>query len=152
MVFKVKPKDKVWFHDLGNVVTPMRPRYIIPINAEKGIIMISYTDADDTHAYRTIYEKGGDDALEKVILSDIQKVFPERSIPNPVFTKAHMWGTGASYWLPGKNEPDKMSREAKTTHYKFPNLHMCGESWSMRQAWVEGALEHTRKCLDRTIR
>jgi hypothetical protein len=152
MVFKVKPSGKVWFHDLGNVVTPMRPRYIIPINAEKGIIMISYTDADDTHEYRAIYEKGGDDALEKVILSDIQKVFPERSIPNPVFTKAHMWGTGASYWVPGNYDPEKMSVEAMTPLSAFPNLHMCGESWSMRQAWVEGALEHTRKCLDHTIR
>ena len=151
MVFP-KTKGKVWFHDLGNVVTPMRPRYIIPINAEKGIIMISYTDAEDTHAYRSIYEKGGDNALEKVILSEIQKVFPERSIPNPVFTKAHMWGTGASYWVPGNYDPEKMSIEAMTPLPKFPHLHMCGESWSMRQAWIEGALEHTAECLDRMIR
>jgi len=151
MVFK-PTAGKVWFHDLGNVVTPMRPRYIIPINSEKGIIMISYTDAEDTHAYRTIYKEGGDKALERVVLEDIRAVFPERSIPNPVFTKAHMWGTGASYWVPGNYNPEKISLEAMIPLPEFPHLHMCGESWSMRQAWIEGALEHTAKCLDRTIR
>lgn len=149
MVFpSARGQSKVWFHDLPRVVTPMRPRYILPISVEKGIIMISYTDADDTKPYAEILNTRGESALESVVLADIRKIFPDKQIPRPIFTKAHLWDTGASYWLPGRYDPAVESERAMRPLPDFHGLFMCGESWSLRQAWVEGALEHTQKCLN----
>jgi hypothetical protein len=137
-----------WFAGMGRVVTPERPRYILPIHPSKGVIMISYTDADDTKEYASAYEKGGDAALEKMVLKDVRQLFPHMKIPKPLFFRAHLWETGATYWLPGSYDPALESKEA--CHPKaedLPGVWLCGESWSLKQAWVEGALEHSRECL-----
>lgn len=139
---------KVWFAGFPRIVTPGRLRYILPIDAEKGVIMISYTDADDTREYMKIQKKGGDKALEKAVMSNVRKLFPTLEIPNPLFFRSHPWETGATYWLPGIYNPHKESLAAcHPLPAEFPSLWLCGESWSTKQAWVEGALEHTAECL-----
>lgn len=146
-VFPTKA-GKAWFTGFQKLVTPERPRYILPIDAEKGVIMISYTDADDTTDYMKIQKKGGDKALEKTVMADIRRLFPTLKIPNPLFFRSHPWETGATYWLPGPYNPVEESLDAcHPLPSAFPSLWLCGESWSTRQAWVEGALEHTAECL-----
>ena len=139
---------KSWFAGFSRIVTPERPRYIIPINPSKGVIMISYTDADDTAEYMHIQKKGGDKALEKVVVKDIRRLFPSLEIPQPLDFHSHPWSTGATYWLPGTYSPFKESAVAcHPLPAAFPTVWLCGESWSTRQAWVEGALEHAAMCL-----
>ena len=108
--------------------------------------MASYTDAKDTEYYHKIFKLRGEKGLEKAVLKDLRALF-QKDIPDPLFTKGHYWGTGASYWLPGNYNPETMSKEALKPRKDFPGLYMCGESWSLRQAWIEGALEHTTECL-----
>lgn len=143
MAFAANQKSPVWFANLPRLVLPQLPRYIIPIDPKAGTIMISYTDAEDTAVYHTILEKKGEKALETRVLADVRAALPEYTIPEPLFTKAHDWGTGASYWKPGGYDPATESRKAYRPFKEYPGLYMCGESWSLRQAWVEGALEHT---------
>ena len=145
--YAIFPKrgGKVWFDGMTRIVTPQRPRYILPINSEKGVIMISYTDADDTRDYMRIQKRHGDKALEKAIMKDIRALFPGLYIPNPTFFRSHPWETGATYWLPGNYNPLVASEGA--CHPLGGNMWLCGESWSLRQAWVEGALEHTELML-----
>jgi hypothetical protein len=140
---------ETWFAALPRIVTPERPRYILPINKKKGVIMISYTDADDTRDYmNTLNGKGGEKALESEVMNDVRKLFSSFKIEKPLFFKAHPWDTGATYWLPGDYSPEKESvAAAHPLPDRFPGLWLCGESWSMRQAWVEGALEHAKICL-----
>jgi hypothetical protein len=139
---------KSWFAGFSRIVTPERPRYILPIDAKKGVIMISYTDADDTREYMQIQKKDGDKALEQVVMKDIRRLFPSLEIPNPLFFKSHPWETGATYWLPGSYDPHTESLSAcHPLPLAFPSVWLCGESWSTRQAWVEGALEHAALCL-----
>jgi hypothetical protein len=139
---------KSWFAKFPRIVTPERPRYIIPIDAEKGVVMISYTDADDTAEYMHIQKEGGDRALEKIVMQDVRRLFPSLEIPDPLFFRSHPWETGATYWLPGSYDPYKESLAAcHPLPAAFPSLWLCGESWSTKQAWVEGALEHTAECL-----
>jgi monoamine oxidase len=133
----------VWFQDLPRLVTAERPRYIIPVG--KNVIMISYTDGDDTNDYAKVYNSEGDKALQKIVMSDIRKLFPEMNIPDPIFFKGHYWDTGASYWVPGTYIPEEES--VKVCNGLLPNVYVCGESFSMKQAWVEGALEHTEMCM-----
>jgi hypothetical protein len=137
-----------WFSDLNRVVTPERPRYILPMDPKRGVIMISYTEGEDTVDYKKILDKGGDKALEKAILNDVRKLFPDRKIPAPKFFRSHYWETGTTYWLPGDYDPVKESKAAcHPLPSTLPNVWLCGESWCIRQAWVEGALEHTQQCL-----
>lgn len=139
---------KSWFTGMSRIVTPERPRYILPMNSSNGTIMISYTDADDTKDYITLQEKKGDKALEKQILEDVRNLFPKLEIPNPLFFRSHPWITGATYWLPGNYSPLRESQ--KSVHplpSKLPKVWLCGESWSLKQAWVEGALEQAELCL-----
>lgn len=137
-------RDASWFSGMGRVVTPELPRYILPLSPKHGTIMISYTDGDDTRRYMEAQEKGGDKALEKMVMKDVRRLFPEKRIPHPEFFRSHPWKTGCTYWLPGDYNPETMSKEScNPLPSALPNVYLCGESWSMRQAWVEGALEQT---------
>lgn len=136
-----------WFAGMNRIITNSRPRYIIPIDESKGVIMISYTDSQDTEDYMKFRNAGGEKALGEVVLSDIRKLFPDKKIPDYEFIRDHFWEDGVSYWRPGEYDPIVKSRQAMTPLSGFPDVHLCGESYSMRQAWVEGALEHADDCL-----
>lgn len=116
------------------VVTDSPLRYIIPINPKTGLIMISYTDGDDTNFWRSL--EGN--ALEETIQTELQKLFPDTTITKPTYLKKHDWPNGCTYWLPGDYDPVEASKSA---HNPEPNLYVTGESVSMTQTWMEGALE-----------
>lgn len=143
-VYAVFPvvKGKSWFSDIGRTVSPGPIRYFIPINPSCGIVMLSYTDGRDARHLLKILEKG-EEELEEYLLKEIRAMFPEKEIPEPHFFKAHPWFEGCTYWLPGTYDPKKLSEEAfQPFPETMPGLHCCGESFSLRQAWMEGALEH----------
>lgn len=146
-IFDTK-KGPVWFKDLVRVVTPARPRYILPMDAGSGTIMISYTDGSDAKPYMARQKEDGDKGLEKMVMTDIRKLFPDRDIPKPLFFRSHPWETGCTYWLPGNYDPITESLESvHPMPSELPGVWLCGESWSMRQAWVEGALEQAEVML-----
>jgi hypothetical protein len=138
--------NTAWFPPGGPIVTPGPLRYIIPVSDK--VVMVSYTDAEDTKAFHHIYLRGGDKALQKVIMNELRKLFPELVIPEPVYFKSHYWSTGATYWLPGSYIPEAIScKSIRPLPQTLPKVWLTGESTSMRQAWVEGALEQTLLCL-----
>lgn len=145
------PHGKPWFHHLHHTVTDSPLRYIIPINPKQGTIMTSYTDAQDTRPYLKLLEKPkGQTLLEKRIVKDTRELFPELDIPNPLFFKAHPWYDGCTYWLPGLYDPQEESDTIMNPMpRRFQNLFVCGESYSLRQAWMEGALEHAEAMLQK---
>jgi hypothetical protein len=143
---------KVWFHDIPTTTTNDALRYVIPVNKEKGVIMITYTDGKDTEAWTLIKEK---EVREKLIMEHVRSLFPEKEIPDPIAWSYHPWKDGCSYWLPspvGPEDPHKAELEA---HYpfpaEFPGIYVCGESWSCCQAWIEGALRHAEKLFIRHL-
>jgi hypothetical protein len=153
MIFPVG-KGGPWFKGLGRVVFPDGLRYMIPIDETKGIIMISYTDGDDTKHYRKYIEKYGDESAEltRAVMRDVRRAFVGVStgpIPDPTYTKAHYWSVGATYWLPGTENVEELSRRLLHPYpQSLPGVYVCGESYSpYNQAWVEGALETAEKVL-----
>lgn len=142
--------QSVWFKDMHHTVTNSPLRYIIPINPDQGTIMISYTDAQDTQPWMKLLEEKGEKALETAILKEVRSLFPEKKIPDPIFFKAHPWTEGCSYWRPGLYSPEEMSEKAlRPMPGRFPQLYMCGESFSVgKQCWMEGALEHADLLFD----
>ena len=150
-VFPPNKQGKIWFEDIPKFVTSTSIRYFIPIDSKKGVTMISYTDGKDSHPWNEI-EAGSrpleSSALANLVTEECRKLFPNKDIPFPVFLKSHPWKYGCTYWLPGDYKPSEISQKSlQPFKQEFPNLYICGESFSMRQAWMEGALENTQDLL-----
>jgi monoamine oxidase len=149
-IYAVFPSNKgtSWFSGIGRLVTPGPIRYFIPINPACGIVMLSYTDGKDARHLLGILEKKGEEALEEYLMDHLRKMFPTYEIPDTVFFKTHPWFEGCTYWLPGAYEPEKLSEQALQPFPEtMPGVYCCGESFSMKQAWMEGALEHADELL-----
>ena len=143
-------RGKSWFSDLSRVVTGDAVRYFIPINPSKGVAMVSYTDADDAARMMRFMDTKGEKALGQFILRHLRSLFPDREIPDMLFFKSHPWTHGCTYWKPGQYSITKLSEEAMRPDPKrFPSVYMCGESFSLRQAWMEGAIEHANAMLEK---
>jgi hypothetical protein len=143
-------KEKSWFSDLPKTITDSPLRFIIPINPAKGVIMISYTDSDDTKPWMKILKEKGEDGLEKGIMKEVRRLFPNLQIPNPLFFKSHPWYEGCSYWKPGMYDPQELSKKIlQPFPHRMEEVFVCGESYSMKQCWMEGALEHAEEMLQR---
>jgi len=149
-VFPPGKNGKFWCEDLPKFVTKTQLRYFIPVRPELGIVMISYTDAGDSIVWTNI-AKGtkpiAEQVLGKILTDECRKLFPGREIPYPRVVKSHPWESGATYWVPGLYDPYKVSKESLRPFNDLPNLFICGESFSMKQAWIEGALENSRALL-----
>jgi hypothetical protein len=139
--FPVAVGGAPWFAGIGKIVTMNPIRNFIPINAEAGTAMISYTDGEWAEPFLNMVDKGkgSQEKLEGVVMHHLRRLFPDRSIPDPDLFKVYGWSEGCTYWLPGEYDPAGVSRQALMP---FPDVYVCGESFSMRQAWIEGSLEH----------
>lgn len=130
-MYAVFPGRPVWYKDLPKLVTPGPLRYVIPV---KNAIMISYTDGADA-AYWIKKPKG---AAQREVMAAIRALLPTHTIPDPTEFHIYPWPSGCTYWLPGSYDPAQMIRESLQIG---PGLYACGESLSLKQAWMEGALD-----------
>ena len=141
--YAVFPTDKgtSWFSGLPKVASAGPVRFFLPMNPACGTVMLSYTDGKDARAVLRLLDKQGEEKTGEFLVDEVRKMFPEIDIPDPLFFKSHPWTSGCTYWLPGTYDPYVVSKQALKP---FPtlNLYCCGESFSVRQAWMEGALEH----------
>ncbi len=163
-------KNSDWFSDLPKIVTNSPLRFIIPMSSsaeslehssvapqpssspKTGVIMISYTDGKDTEYWMKHLDKGNDH-LQKQIMKQIRLLLPDRKIPEPIYLKAHPWYEGCSYWIPGhprQGSPEVLSEKIMKPFDRWDSVFVCGESFSAnKQCWMEGALEHSEKMLER---
>lgn len=126
---------EVWFKGMKRRMTDSFLRYVIPINEETGMIMVSYTDGIDT----SVFPKG-EVAAKRLIQKELAAMLPDRNIPDPFFFKMHMWNEGSHYWKGGCDSSLVSDRVLQPLGKEMP-VYVCGESFSKKQAWVEGALE-----------
>jgi protoporphyrinogen oxidase len=135
-----------WFALMKKLVTDSPIRFMIPVNPILGSIMTSYTESQDADRWTNILEKRGEVTLKKEVMKELRQLFPETKIPDPLFFKAHSWKNGCTYWTPGMYDP---SKESEKIMQPFPNqpLYICGESFSIHQTWMEGALIHADSML-----
>lgn len=127
------------------LVTNSPLRFIIPIIPELGLVMISYTESQDTQAFKGLSGLTLAATLEKELL----RLFPTEPVPPILWTHAYEWDHGCTYWLPGNYDPATESKKALQPFPKTaPHMHLCNESFSLHQAWMEGSLEHATALLD----
>ena len=121
------------------IVTNSPLRHIIPIRDD--LSMISYTEAQDTRAFHGL--RGP--ALRKALQAELDALIPNS--PKITWAHAYEWLHGCSYWLPGTYDPETESIRALQPIASMPRIHLCNESFSLRQAWIEGSLEHAEMLL-----
>jgi monoamine oxidase len=150
--FPAGPDGKIWYEKYGGrIVTSTPVRYIIPGNAAIGSAHMSYTDTQDARYWIDKLKSEGEKKVAEQMLLELRKLLsPE--IPPPTFVKAHAWDDGVTYWLPGKYDPAAISKAAFTPFPTMPAVHVCGESFSMRQGWMEGAVEHAAGLIPKLIK
>jgi phytoene dehydrogenase-like protein len=128
-------QSKAWFHDVPKTVTDSPLRFVIPINPKTGLIMISYTDGDDTRKWMDLEGT----ALTKAIQKEVKALFPEKDVPEPVWVHKHPWPAGCTYWTPTEH-PYDIEKAMKAAMHPAENLWVTGESVARHQAWIESAL------------
>ena len=140
-----KKTHKVWFDGMGKISTNLPIKYIIPVNYEKGVIMISYTDSKFAkYWFKQVSEGIFEDTLNK----QLKQLFPNIDIPKAKWYKHCPWISGAGYWKKGYDRKIIMPQMIEALgHHK--NLYICGENYSSHQAWVEGALETSDMVLNK---
>ena len=142
-IFIIFPKNpvtnKVWFSGIPKTITNLPLRQIIPLDEEKGLILISYSDEQFAEQWQqySINQK-----LEKNIMNYIYQTFPDFSIPSPLLIKAVYWDSGTHGWKVNSISDEYYKRIMKP--FVYP-LFICGEAYSLHQGWIEGALETSQQ-------
>jgi monoamine oxidase len=136
---KFKPQD-IWFRDINKTVTNNALRYIIPMDREKGTIIISYTDDIYCEYWKT--RQNNQTKLKKSVV-DLVKMTFNKSIAEPEKVWVFYWDCGVGYWNKGVNS----TQIANFLANPMENVYICGENYSLEQSWVEGALESCERVL-----
>jgi len=127
-------QGKPWFSQT-KIVTDGPLRYIIPMNPKQGTIMISYMEGPDTDKWFHLPKE----RLTKELMKEVRRLFP-LTIPDPIMVKRYPWAQGCSYWLPGDYDVEEESRASLQPYPQIP-LFLAGESFAVKQCWMESALE-----------
>ena len=145
-------QSDIWFKSLPKMTTNNNLRIVIPINKEKGIIMISYTDNKFAEYWNNLYKKEGINKLNKVLKNEIQDstgIIIPREQQNTVQTNVYYWKCGVGYWGIGANSHE-ISQNMINPIILGNNIFCCGEHYSENfQQWIEGALETSEKVLSK---
>lgn len=127
------------------IIVPGPLHKIIPMDPDKGVYMIAYTDnapAVMLHEYEK-NNKTNRDILCRLL---------ERSLglPNETFELdsigEYYWKEGTHYYEPLKSHKTR-DEFIKAAQHPLPNVLVVGEMVSKNQGWVEGALESVEQVL-----
>ena len=133
----------VWFKDMPKILTQNKLQFIIPIDYNSGLIQISYSDrynADFWNAFKN--EKD----VKKYLTKILNEMFPEKNIKEPEWITMHFWKAGDHMWNVGVNT--KNIQNIIDEIFIPKDIYILGETYSERQAWIEGAIETVHKKLN----
>lgn len=126
----------VWFKNMPKVLAQNNIQFIIPIDYESGLIQISYSDSYNAEFWNNF--KNEKDVM-KYLTKILNEMFPEKKIKEPEWITMHYWEAGDHLWKVGTNS--KKIQKNIDDIFISKNIYILGETYSDRQAWIEGALE-----------
>jgi len=127
---------KSWFKGIVKFTTDLQLRQFIPIDEEKGIAMVSYSDLFDADYWKTFADQGSE-ILERQLDKQLKELFPRINLPKMEWVTSYYWKEGVHTWIPNI-DPEQIREKLNEI---YPNIAIVGESYSLRQGWIEGALE-----------
>ena len=138
-----KKTGKVWFHGLNRTITDNMIRHIIPIDYEKGIIMISYTDFYLAEMWNN-WNQLGEGVLTERLHTEIHKLFKIKP-PKPTQYKVYYWRGGVHMWRTKYPMDETYPKLVKP--FSDKEIYLSNESFSKHQCWIEGSLLMARDVL-----
>ena len=93
----------------------------------------SYTDGK----YARYWKDLSDSVMTKRLKAYIHQTF-DFEIASPIYIKKCYWPLGTAYWKPKVKSYEVARKMIRPMNCP---LYICGENYSLRQAWAEGALE-----------
>lgn len=134
-------QGNTWFSQIPITTTTNPIRQFIPIQPQKGLTMISYSDA--MYAQQWHQQQN----LQAELLNQLHVVFPEvGKIPPPLWVESHYWPAGVHMWKPGVHSQQVHDKLLQPYGKNVP-WFLIGESYSLHQAWIEGCLETVEEIL-----
>ena len=137
-------QENIWFKHIPKSTTNNRLRYVIPIDRDKGVIMISYTDGK----YARYWKDKDDASIIDRVKKQIYQTY-DFKIEDPVYIRKCYWELGTSYWKPNVRSFE-ICRKLIQPIPTCP-MFLCGETYSTNQGWIEGALETSRVVIDKLL-
>lgn len=137
MVFDKAHSD--WLVGMGKITSNNRCRYLIPLDAKKGSVMISYTDSRFANAVYAAYQKLGERGFNRWIIGTWEKVMGIK-IGMPIYTRVCYWKEGVAMWKAGYNSLEISAKMRNGPLGPGIPIHVIGENYSLNQAWIEGGL------------
>ena len=116
--------------------TDLPLRQYIPIYPDKGIAMVSYSDLSHADYWKT-YADQGIKKLNTQLQIQLKQLFPKDPPAKFEWVLSFYWKEGVHSWKAGV-QPKQIRKSLKSF---YPGLAIVGESYSLRQGWIEGALE-----------
>lgn len=135
-IYAIYPNTE-WINN--RITTNSFLRHIIPIR--NNLIMISYTDGNDVLPFLFKTRLKSEKVIKEMIHKELNILF--NKVPEPIYFKCHYWQIGAHSWSIGINSK-KISEKVINP---LPNVFICGEGFSHKQGWIEGALETSNKVI-----
>jgi len=130
----------------STTVVPGPLHKIIPMNPEKGVYMIAYTDNKDS---KTVDKYSENTAKNRDVLCRLLEIAFDaepRSL-HLLDMKDFFWPIGTHYYSPlNGNDQDRIDF-IKKAQRPMDSVFVIGEMISLNQGWVEGALESVEKIL-----
>ncbi|AYV76299.1 MAG: amino oxidase family protein [Terrestrivirus sp.] len=133
-----------WYDDIGNIVTNSLIRQIKPIDPEVGIIMVSYSDTVNAEVINNL-AVNDNELFKKEIFFHLRKLFPNKTIPNPLRLHYHFCESGTHIWKPSY-DPDEVSKKIMTP-FDNEHIYIVGEVYSPLHNWMEGAVISVNKLM-----
>tara|TARA_Y100001980_G_C14552646_1_gene337056 strand:+ start:1453 stop:3057 length:1605 start_codon:yes stop_codon:yes gene_type:complete len=136
---------EVWFKNIKRTITDNYIRHIIPIDYEKGLIMISYIDSEYAEMWNDSIISNNKSVIER-LHKEIKTLFKIEP-PEPEYIKYYYWNSGLHVWKPGYS-PTKLYEEILKP-FEDELIFVCGDSFSLQQGWIEGGLETSYDVLEK---
>lgn len=118
---------------------------IIPMDKEKGVYMISYSDNKNALFLKPYIENTKSNKIFLCNLLEDELGLSKNSL-HLESIKGIYWESGTHYYLPNPSEISRQEFIHKAQR-PMPGMFIVGEMISMNQGWVEGALESVESVL-----
>ena len=113
-------------------------KQIIPLNAEAGIVQISYSDWIQADYWGSLTAK----LKKKQVTKLLKEAMPwEKNITEPINVKTFYYKDAIHFWTQGYDYTEM----APAIMNIKKNLFICGESFSKNQGWCEGAVQSVQE-------
>ena len=124
----------------GQTIVPGPLKKIIPMDTEKGVYMIAYTDNEDAISLKKYLENTPENRNIFCELLEMSLGIPDGTLQLNAIAD-YYWPIGTHYYEPLRGPYKNRGEFIKTAQHPMAGMLVVGEMISKNQGWTQGALE-----------